>query len=487
MTTAREIVLEQEISTLKSEVVSLRNQLEAVLKLWKGKKTEKLPGDPDQPTLFELQTSTNKPEQPVTEDISYARKKRKEKPVRSQLPENLRREVIEIHPEDVPAGSKLIGKEITETLEVVQAEVYVKQYVRFKYGLPNDEGVVIAPLPKLPIYKGMAGASMLAHLMIAKYQDHLPYYRQVQIFNRLGINLSRSTINGWFKTCVELLKPLYDLMQQNILVLGYLMADESTVKVQDKNKKGSTFIGYHWVYYSPLDKTVVFVYQPGRKGIYPKQFLKDFNGALQTDGYSSYNYFDKCSRITLLGCMAHARRKFWDAKDNNGQLANQALDYFKQLYYLEKQAREQNMTHNQRYELRQKEAKPILKQLKLWLDKNQHVDTPKSKIQKAINYCHNQWHRLERYIEDGKYEIDNNLVENSIRPLALGRKNYLFCGNHEAAQNSAIIYSLLGTCKKNNVNPNQWLPYVLEKLPYCQSTEDYEKLLPQNFTKAIAE
>ncbi len=160
--------------------------------------------------------------------------------------------------------------------------------------------------------------------------------------------------------------------------------------------------------------------------------------------------------------------------------------YFKQLYYLEKQAREQNMTHEQRFEWRQKHSKPILEQLKLWLDQNQHGCTPKSKIGKAINYCRNQWNRLIRYIDDGIYEIDNNLVENRLRLIALGRKNYLFCGNDEAAQNSAIIYSVLGTCKNNNINPNEWLPYALEQLPYCQTKEDYEKLLPQNFKSTTA-
>ena len=440
MISPREIALEKQVQALEQKLIATQNQLEAVLKLLMGKKTEKRDIDPQQISLFEEEITLGNKEdfQEGIFQVQIKHHKPKAKPVRKPLPENLRREIVEIYPDHIPQGAKLIGKEITEVLEIVSAEVYVKQYNRYKYALPNEDGVVIGPLPLLPIHKSNAGASVLAFLLIAKFCDHLPYYRQIEIFKRLGIVFSKSTLNNWFKKATELQEPLYQLMVQKALQSGYLMVDESTIPVREDNKKGSTFTGYHWVYYSPLEKTVIFDYQPGRKGKYPKEFLKNFKGHIQADGYGGYDYFDKAPNIILLACMAHARRKFWDAQSNDQKRANQALDFFGQLYHLEKIAREENYSPEKRYLLRQEKAKPIMAEFKKWLDENLTQTLPKSKIGKAIQYTLNLWHRLERYLLDGLLEIDNNLVENSIRPMALGRKNYLFAGNHQAAQNAAI-------------------------------------------------
>jgi len=477
------IALKKENIELKEKLVSLQNQLDAVLKMFLGKKSEKRLSDSDQLTLFGEEITSDQEDCEETEQPASQRKKRRGKPVRNKLPEELRREVIEIYPDNIPEGSKLIGKEITETLEIKPAEVFVKQYVRYKYALPGDKGVSIGEMPLLPIYKSNAGASTLSHILIGKFIDHLPYYRQIQQFKRLGITLSDSTINGWFKGTCELMKPLYELMVQKVQKSSYLMVDESTIPVQSSNKKGSTHTGYHWVYYSPPDNLVIFDYQPGRKAEYPKAFLKNFYGHIQTDGYGVYDYFDRSPRITVLSCMAHARRKFWDAQKNDQKRSKEALGLIGDLYGIEKQAREENMPHEQRYELRQNEARPAMADLKKWLDHNKDNVLPKSNIGRAISYTLNLWHRLERYLSDGKFEIDNNLVENSIRPMALGRKNYLFAGNNDAAQNAAMMYSFFGTCKKNDVNPNDWMPYVIGKLPYCKAPEDYEKLIPTNFKK----
>jgi hypothetical protein len=255
------------------------------------------------------------------------------------------------------------------------------------------------------------------------------------------------------------------------------MADETPIPVQTSNKPGSTHKGYHWVYYSPLDKLVCFDYKKTRGRDGPKAFLKDFTGALQTDGYNAYNIFEAKEYVTLLACMAHARRKFEHALDNDPKRAEYAMEKIQALYRIEKEARESNLSHEQRKTLRQEKAKPILQEFEQWMKEQLPEVLPKSMIGKAINYTMGLWNRLIRYIDDGKWEIDNNLVENSIRPVALGRKNYLFAGSHEAAKQAAMIYSFLGTCKLNNVEPFQWLKETLSRIP-DQSIQKLDELLP---------
>lgn len=485
MPTAREIALDKENQELRKKVHGLQNQLDAVLKMLAGKKSEKRPVSADaHPSLFDgLETIES--EELQEEEVSYTRQKRKGNPVRKPLPENLRREVVEIFPKNIPEGSKRIGQEETEVLEIVAAEIFVKRYVRYKYALPKEEGVIIGQMPKLPIHKSNASASLLAFLLIGKYLDHLPWYRQLQQFKRNGLSLSDSTVNNWFKGVSELLRPLYRLMVEIALASKYLQVDESTIPVQDPEKKGSTHTGYFWVYHSPPDKIVVFDYQKGRAAKFPKDFLKDFQGHLQTDGYEAYGFIGRQQELVHYGCMAHARRKFFESVKNDQKRSEKMLDLIGELYLIEKQARESGMKHDERYNLRQEKSKPVLREIKAWLDENINVVTPDSKIGKAIGYMLGQWKKLKRYVDNGMIEIDNNLVENKIRLLALGRKNYLFSGNHNAAQNAAMMYSFLGTCKANNINPSKWLPYAISELPYCKTREDYLKLLPNNFTQPV--
>ena len=482
MPTAREIALESEVVELKSKVISLQNQLDAVLKIMLGKKNEKRT-DPfiDQPSLFGDTIPLNQQEETEEELISYNRKKRKGNPVRKPLPGNLRREIVEIFPVNIPDGATYIGQEATEVLEIIAAEVYVKRYVRYKYALPKEEGVIIGEMPKLPIHKSNAGASILSYLLIGKYLDHLPWHRQIQQLKRQGVELSDSTINNWFKGVSGLLKPLYKIMVGIILNSNYLQVDESTIPVRDPSKKRNTHTGYFWVYHSPPDDVVVFDYRPGRAAKFPKEFLKDFQGHLQTDGYDAYSFIEREEGLVHHGCMAHARRKFFDAMNNDKKRSKQMLDLIGELYAIEKQARESTMSIDQRYHLRQEKAKPFMQEIKAWLDENVYQVTPDSNIGKAIQYMLGQWVKLERYTENGLVEIDNNLAENKIRLLALGRKNYLFSGNHQAAQNAAMMYSFLGTCKACDINPAQWLPHAIAKLPYCKTQDDYIALLPQNF------
>jgi hypothetical protein len=348
--------------------------------------------------------------------------------------------------------------------------------------LPQDGGILIGELPSLPIPKGNAGPGLLAHLTVSKFVDHLPFYRQSQMFKREGIEIAESTINGWFTAICNLLEPLYGKLCDKIIKSSYLMVDETPIPVLTKDKPGSTHKGYHWVYYSPLDKLVCFDYRKGRGRDGPVDFLKNYRGTIQSDGYTAYDVFDKPGEITLLACMAHARRKFDEALQNDPEAARYVLTEMQKLYEVERQARELNLSFDDRKSLRIEKSLPVLNDLEKWMKEKIVEVLPKSAIGIAISYTLGLWNRLIRYLDDGRYEIDNNLVENSIRPVALGRKNYLFAGSHEGAERAAMMYSFLGTCKKNDINYFTWLKDILERIPEHKANR-LEELLPGEWIK----
>jgi len=344
----------------------------------------------------------------------------------------------------------------------------------------DEVRIIVAPMPSSPLPKSNAGPGLLAHLLVSKYVDHLPFYRQRQMFKREGIDIAESTINGWFTGTCNLLSPLYEVHKKLIQSKDYLQADESPIPVLTQDKPGSTHKGYQWVYQSPVDKTVCFDYQTGRGREGPNLFLKNFQGTLQTDGYVAYDSFEKKSGITLLACMAHARRKFDEAKSNDPQRATRALTIIQQLYRIESDAKEAELDTQAIRTLRLEKAVPILEELHQWLKTEIYAVLPKSAIGKAIQYTLGLWDRLSRYVNDGRYQIDNNRIENSIRPLALGRKNYLFAGSHQAAQRAAMMYSFFGTCKLHQINPFEWLNDVLTRISDHKANRLAE-LLPQNW------
>jgi transposase len=463
------------------EIAYLKQELTQLKRMIFGSKSERfVPSDPGQLSL-DLNVKQESAPELETESITYTRKKPKESEknghVRLPLPGHLHREEIVIEPEEDVTGAKKIGEVVTEILEYTPGKFYVEKYVRPKYVLPEDKGIVIGALPSFPIPRGNAGPGLLAHLMISKYVDHLPFYRQVQQFKRQDITIAESTISGWFSAVCRLLEPLYEKLIDKIKQSSYLMADEVPIPVLSKDKPGSTHKGYHWVYRSPLDKLVVFDYRKGRGRDGPREFLESFRGALQTDGYQAYDEFENKKGITLLACMAHVRRKFDQALDNDPSRATYALEKIQHLYKVERKAREENLSHDQRKELRQKEARPVLEELESWMKEQLVHVLPRSAIGEALAYSLKLWKRLIRYIDDGRCEIDNNGVENSIRPVALGRKNYMFSGSHEAARYAAMMYSFLGTCKINNVEPFSWLRDVLTRIP-DHSIHKLEELLP---------
>jgi transposase len=422
-----------------------------------------------------------------TENIAYTRKKKKRvnHPGRIPLPSHLPVEEIVLEPEGDTTGMECIGKEVTDQLELVPAKLFIKRYIRPKYIKPEDEETlthtgVIAQLPASPIEKGIAGPGLLAQIMIDKFVDHLPIYRQIERFKREGVKIPSSTINGWQEAVCNLLWPLYENLKRRVLQQGYLQVDETPIQVLDKTKKGKTHRGYHWVYYSPLEKTVLFDYQHGRSREGPSVLLKNFKGYLQSDGYNVYGLIvGKRKDITHLNCMAHARRGFEKALPYSKEGAGYAMGMFQGLYAVEAKAREGDLSPKQRHGLRLDQSLPLLNELGKWIVETYKTALPKSPLGKAVAYCIPRWDNLTNYLHDGSLEIDNNLAENAIRPIALGRKNYLFAGSQRGAERAAMFYSFFGTCKKNGVNPFEWLRKVLEVIPGYKVNRLHE-LLPQN-------
>lgn len=468
--------------SLESTVSVLKHQLAELQRLIFGAKSERFKSVSDLATgnLFEL-PDIEAIEKPV-EEITYTRTKPepKKQPLRLELPAHLPRQEEIIEPENLPSDAKKIGEAITEVLDYKPATLHVRRIIRPKYIISSTDEqtqIVIADLPTLPIPKGNAGAGLLAHILISKFVDHLPFYRQVQMFKRQDVTIAESTINGWFNATCNLLEPLYQALKTRIMATNYLMADETPISVLTKDKPGATHKGYHWVYYDPVNKLVLFDYRKtrGREG--PDELLETFSGYLQTDGYTAYTNL-KNKSIILLACMAHARRKFEHALENDRPRAEFALLKIQQLYQIEAQIREQELSADEIKAIRLEKSLPVLLEMETWLKEEIYQVLPKSAIGTAFAYTLNLWPRLIRYIDDGRFLIDNNLIENSIRPVALGRKNYLFAGSHEAAQQAAIIYSLLASCKINNIEPFAWLRHTLSIIPDYPANK-LHTLLPQ--------
>jgi transposase len=472
------------------EVANLRYQLQKALMARFGRRTEKFSAD--QLNLFDEAALADIA---VVEDIQQAdeaitiachtRKKSGRKPLPADLP---REQIVHDLGDDekiCACGHALhrIGEDISEKLEFIPAQVKVIQHVRCKYACRACEGAVkMASLPAQPISKSIASPGLLAHVLVSKYSDHLPLYRQEQLLQRMGVEIARATLCFWVLSSAEVLRPLRDLLKEDIINNGYTQTDETPVQVLNEPNKPNTSKSFMWVYYggTPDKKSIVYDYQPTRSGQAAADFLADFKGVLQTDGYGGYNSFDSKPNVIHIGCFAHCRRKFAEiikVSQSPGK-ALVAVNYIRQLYAVEKESRENHLSHEQRYLLRQLRAGPVLLEFKSWLDETHHQVPPQSHISKAIAYALNQWPLLIRYIDYGFVEIDTNRLENSIRPFALGRRNWLFMGSDKGAEAGAIIYSLLATCKANLIEPYAYLKYVLDQLPQCKTDEARKKLLP---------
>jgi len=454
-------------------ITALEQQLHQLQKMIFGSRQERfVPASPTDPQLLlDIPTETVAAVSVTgVQKISYIRQgvtvepKPLQHPGRMKLPESLRREEIIIEPAADTAGCRKMGEEITEVLEYQPGELYVKQYRRIKYARPDNSGVLIGELPSRPLPKVIAGEGLLAQIIIDKYIDHLPLHRQMQRFDRAGVKLPYSTLTDWVSETCGLITPLFNALKAEVLQSSYLHADETPIKVIDKDKKGETHRGFYWVYQNSIDKLVFFDYQEGRGREGPMEVLENFKGYLQTDGYAAYDIFDKRPGITLIHCMAHARRMFNEALDNDYERAFHALGEIQKLYEIERVSKEANINFEEIKAVRCETAAPILEGLGSWMQQQYVQVLPKSAIGKALAYSIERWHKLSLYITDGRLKIDNNPVENSIRPVALGRKNYLFAGSHEAAKRSGMLYSLLGTCKMHGIEPYGWLKEVLQRI-----------------------
>jgi hypothetical protein len=338
-------------------------------------------------------------------------------------------------------------------------------------------------MPLLFLPKSIATPELVAHCIISKYVDHLPLYRQESIWKRLEIDLPRSSLCGWILKTATLCEPLVALLRADIIRRDYVQADETTVQVLAEVGRSNTAVSYMWVYQGgdALPRSIVFDYQETRAGEHAKIFLDSFKGYLQTDAYSGYLWTEKDPDIVSVGCMAHARRPFAELVKltKTPGLAHEALAFFQKLYFIEKQAREAALLPEERHALRQNKAPPILAAFKIWLERYLTKTSEQSKIGKAIRYTLNHWAALTCYLQDGRIEIDNNAVENRIRPFAVGRKNWLFAGSPSGAKAGAVLYSLLETCRANQIEPYAYFCTMLHRIRLCKTQQDYHQLLPQ--------
>lgn len=494
-----------EISQKNAEIKKLSDTLLWLRRKVFGKMSEKnLPLDPDQLLLFEQEHLTDEERARLDKEVEAAEQQMtktitvKVKPSRRDLDTTgLPTEVIDIYPDGTTdENGKLkdeyveIGTDESSRLEHIAAKTYIKKTVIHKVMLksdsnnktPEDRRIICARLPLAPVNRCMAGASVLTDIIIGKFMYHLPFYRQIQQYKESGITISDSTMGGWYEAAVEKLKLLYDILRQHILQSEYIQIDESVLPVIDSEKHKARK-GYEWCVRDAIRGAVMFYYDRGsRGGKVAREILGAYKGAVQCDGYDAYDQFEKNDNITVYGCWAHARRKFVDALNENNRLATEALCFIRKIYKVESDADKAGLNADERKEQRLKISYPTIRLFETWMKETYLKVLPNSKMGDAIEYTYSLLPRLSRYVNDGRINIDNNLIENAIRPLALGRKNYLFCGNDASAYRAAIVYSLISTCKAADVDPRTWMEDVLRKIPYYQRDQrDLAELLPFNW------
>ena len=409
------------------------------------------------------------------------------KPKRRPLPDHLLTLRIEHEPASTQCacGCQLrrIGEDVSEKLNFRPAQFYKEQHVRGKWVCDQCDTLTQQAMPAYVIDKGIASPELLSHVLVSKYADHLPLYRQRQIFLRAGIDLSRSTLSDWIGRCGVELEPLTDVLKQVVLQQRVIHADETpvtTMQLGDDEKKPKK--GYVWAYattqYNPV-QAVIYDFQPSRSGQHAEAFLKGWQGHLVCDDYSGYKARFRSGDVIEVGCMAHARRKFHELHvTGKSQIAEQALVLIQKLYAIEAELRKKtDGTTQQRCEYRQQHSQPVMQQLYEWLNQHYLTVPSSSPTAKAINYSLKRWQALSRYLDDGNLPIDNNWAENSMRPWALGRKNWLFAGSLRSGQRAANIMTLIQSAKLNSLDPYAYLSDVLKRLPTHKVTQ-IEELLP---------
>jgi transposase len=475
---------QQTVGQIQSENQLLRQKLAYFIqRYFGGTKNESL--DPKQLELLLAGLEPLTATAPAEEKKVPARAERVIRAERPRLPAHLETERVVLEPEEVkqqPAGWRRLGEEVTEELDWKPAKFIKRLYIRPKYA--NAERIIIAPLPARLIEKGLPGAGLLTQVIISKYEDHLPLYRQAQIYRqRHGVELSRQTLCGWVEAAADWLSPIYREMKTALLAKDYLQVDETPIRYLDPDIKGKSQQGWLWTYSHPRDD-VVFDWNVSRSREGPRAFLKNFRGKLQTDGYGVYESLAReChGELILIGCWAHVRRGFHEALPE-GRLAAWIVGQIGLLYGVEKHLRQHKAGPQLRAAVRAWQSRPILARLRRALEIVRRRVLPQSLLGQAIDYALGRWEALSRYVEDGRLEIDNNLCENAIRPTAVGKKNFLFIGHPEAGQRSAVIYSVLGSCRRHGINPAEYLQDIFERLPKAKTSE-VKSITPAAWAKA---
>jgi len=491
--------LDQKNEQLTARVLTLQEQLNLALARRYASSSEKF--SPDQICFFdeaevdsEAVDGTGADADTDDNEImvaAHTRKKRGRKPLPDSL---LRIDVIHELPESERRcdhdGRLLseIGEVISEQLDIIPAKIKVLRHRRKKYACDCGQCIKTAPLPAQPIPRSMASPGLLAHITVSKYQDALPLYRQETILQRIGVDIPRATLANWMIRAGELIQPLINLMHDRLLDYDIIQMDETTVQVLKETGKTAQSRSYLWLQRGgpPQHPVVLYHYDPGRGAGVARRLLDGFKGYLQTDGYDGYNAAVAVNHLIHVGCMAHARRKFSEAVKAQGRnkkrgKAHRGLMLIQKLYRVEKQAR--NVTPDERHAQRQLHARPILDEIRIWLDQALPQVSPTSATGKALHYLHNEWHKLIRYLDDGRLEIDNNAAENAIRPFVVGRKNWLFSDSIKGVNASANLYSLIETAKANELEPYAYLRYLFAELPKAETVDAIEALLPGNLDK----
>jgi len=488
---SQEIIALNESLKIKDQEISRLNELVRYFQQMKFGSSSEKSKNPNQLDLFneaeELESEevdSDKPKKTGVKEHDRVRGKRK------PLPEEIEREKVII---DIPESDRIcptdgtllveIGEEVSEKLDIIPAKIKVIKTIRKKYGCPEcNSNLKTAPLPPSILPKSIAAAGLLAYIIISKYMDSLPLYRMENIFKRFGIDLTRTTMARWMIKVSLALQPLKNLMEEDLLSTDYIGMDETKVQVLRENGKRAESNSYMWVraHLGPDKSIVLFDYDPTRKGEVATKLLDGFEGVLQVDGYSGYNDVCRIVDVTRAGCWAHCRRYFKDATKNSKKkkTGKKAVDLIDKLYEIERKS--EALTPEQRIKVRLEKSIPIMDKLKEFLDSNIGRVPPKSLTGKALLYMTNEWDNLQVYLTNGKIRIDNNFIENKIRPFALGRKNWLFSTSVDGAEASATLYSIVSTARANGLNPYEYLRYILEELPKRDKLEEIEELLPYN-------
>lgn len=496
MTGAHPTPLPADLQSAHALIRQLQWQVDQLKKQLFGPKADRPALDPNlskEQLLLSMFPAATEP--PATQEVALPQSAANPAPQSKRAPRNPQPKVIETVVERIEPEEKVcphcgnakceIGCERSERFEYVPARIIRHEIVRPKLACPCGQGTVaIAPLPAAIIDKGLPGPGLVAQVTLAKYDDHIPLFRQQQQFERLGVYFPRSTLCGWVERAAEWLQPIVREMKRELLAGDYLQVDETPVRVLDPEVKGKSARGYLWVASRP-GGAVIFEFHPGRGAEYGRKLLGEFRGYLQRDGYGVYGSLANVpnSGLTPVGCLAHGRRKFVEAMLDEPVQAQWFVEQIRKLYLIEAHAREQGLNPEQRHALRGQLAPLIWAQIKPRLEALQPTMLPQSPLGKAVKYALAEWEAWQSYLRDGRLEIDNNLTENAIRPTAVGKKNYLFIGHPDAGWRSAVIYSVIVSCRRRKIDPWIYLRDVFTRLP-AATNQQIPDLVPARWQPA---